>query len=137
MIPPEFKLYKSINNLLDTGSEYLDPKWKAFKSVAKQTLIDKEKKDEETKLTSSGFIKKYGVSASDYDDLSWRKTSSMKNVSQWRWTDFRLQNALRKLSSSTNNSQLLRMLQNNNKSIPFLKTRGPRTRLQSTQTKFG
>ena len=101
-----------------------------------ETIIEPlEEKEEE--LSTKGFIKKYGVDADDYVNLRFAKKESLKNVSPWRWTDPRLQNALRQLSSKTTNPQFVRMLQGQMTPVASLKTRGPRANLQSTKTKFG
>jgi len=55
----------------------------------------------------------------------------------WRWTDARLENAIRKLSASTNNAHFTRMLQGQSKTVASLKTRGPITKTPSTTTKLG
>ena len=132
----QFKLYKAFDPFLKAASSFIDPKWGTFVDVAKKTLLDSEEK-EEKKLTTQGFLQKYGVDSDDYDDLKWRRTSSMKNTSQWRWTDARLENAIRKLTASTNNAHFTRMLQKQSRAIPPMGRKGVRTSIPSTRTKFG
>ena len=132
MIDFKFNLKNSFNDFLKTGMEYLDPKWTKFKKTLQPQLEEKEEE-----LSTKGFIKKYGVDEDDYVNLRFAKKESLKNVSPWRWTDPRLQNALRQLSSKTTNPQFVRMLQGQMTPVASLKTRGPRAKLQSTKTKFG
>ena len=136
MISKQFKLYKAFDPFFKAASSFIDPKWGTFANVAKKTLLDNEKKEEE-KLTTKGFLQKYGVDSEDYDDLKWRRTSSMKNVSQWRWTDARLENAIRKLTATTNNAHFTRMLQKQSRPVPPISRKGVRTSIPSTKTKFG
>jgi len=138
----DFKLEKTIRSSIGKAEEFIDwkrfispDKLKKFKQTMNLTLDEDEKEQKE--LTQEGFLKKYGVDADTYDNLKWRKSAALKQPSGWRFTDTRLKNAIRELSSNTQNSQLLRMLQNHAGKVQSLKASGPRTRIPSTQTKFG
>ena len=131
-----FNLEKGIQGIIKSAEDFID--WKKyispskvgkFKTVLKSHVTEEENRAKREELTQKGFIDKYGIDSEDYIGLNWRKASGLESPYKWRWTDTRMENAIRQLSNSTRNKQLISMLQNHAGTIQPKRRRGPTTKI--------
>ena len=106
-------------------------------ALGKTLAPDKKESKEDT-----GFVdfKKYmrNVRQEKYRGASWKKSGQPpQQVYGWRWTDTRLDTAMRRLQNSTKNSQLSQMIQSASRTISPTTPDETTTKVPSSKTTYG
>ena len=106
-------------------------------ALGKTLAPDKKESKEDT-----GFVdfKKYmrNVRQEKYRGASWKKSGQPpQQVYGWRWTDTRLETAMRRLNNAAQNSQLIAMIQKASTEIAPLSTDTATTSTPSSKTNYG
>ena len=108
------------------------------KALGKTLAPDTKEGDDKGFVTSS--IDKYlrEVKHNKYTNITWKGSGkSPQQVYGWRWTDTRLETAMRRLNNAAQNSQLIAMIQKASTEIAPLSTDTATTSTPSSKTNYG